>query len=199
MRQPLIAADLNWSTLQGGAPDAFANLLVPQERTDFVRGLDKVGVDKQGYTLSTRQWVSSFAPSSTQFVTRTIKVHGDMTARSAKADNGSGETVLRVQVDYVFVYAVEPPHVPAEWMRVVAQASGPVDFATWDDPGGALEPWVNFANAPAGIRCGIGDGYIHPDFPNSAPDKVQPSGPTINPYSLSTTGPATSCETTTGT
>jgi hypothetical protein len=60
---------------------------------------------------------------------------------------------------------------------------------------------VNFANATAGGRwpVRIGDGYIHPDFPDSAPDKVQPSGPAVNPYSLSTTGPATSCETTTGT
>ena len=43
-------------------------------------------------------------------------------------------------------------------------------------------PGVNFANAIPGGRCRIGDGYIHPDFidpdfPDSAPDKVQPSGP----------------------
>lgn len=170
-----------------------------QERTDFVRALDQVGVDKQGYTLSTRQWISSFAPGSTQFVTPTTKVRGHMTASSAKANNSSGEVVLRIRVDYLFVYAVEPPRAPADWMRIVAQAFGPVDFATWDDPGGALEPWVNLANAIAGGRCRIGDGYIHPDFPDSAPDKVQPSGPAVNPYSLSTTGPATSCETTTGT
>ena len=65
-------------------------------------------------------------------------------------------------------------------------------------------PGLNFANAIPGGRCRIGDGYIHPDFihpdfPDSVPDKVQPSGPAVNPYSLSTTGPATSCETTTGT
>ena len=58
---------------------------------------------------------------------------------------------------------------------------------------------MNFATAPAGGRGGIGDGYIHPDSPNSAPDNVQPSGPAVHPYSLSTTGPATSCEMTTGT
>jgi len=48
---------------------------------------------------------------------------------------------------------------------------------------------VDFANAIAGGRCRIGDGYIStPDFPDSAPDKVQPSGPAVNPYySLSTT------------
>ena len=83
--------------------------------------------------------------------------------------------------------------------RDCSRLTGPVDFATWDDPGGALESWVNFATAPAGGRGGIGDGYIHPDFPNSAPDNVQPSGPAVHPYSLSTTGPATSCEMTTGT
>ena len=74
-----------------------------------------------------------------------------------------------------------------------------MNFATWDDPGGAPEPWVNLANATAGGRCGIGDGYVHPDVPNSAPDNVQPSGPTVNPCSLSTTGPSASCGMTTGT
>jgi hypothetical protein len=62
--------------------------------------------------------------------------------------------------------------------RRCSSLTGPVD-STWDEPGGALEPSVN--------------------FPDSAPDKVQPAGPAVNPYSLSTTGPATSCETTTGT
>ena len=196
-RQLLIAADLNWPTLHGGAPDAFASLLVPQERTNFVHGLDKVGLDKQGYTLSTRQWVTSFAPGSTQFITPTVKVHGVMSASSAT--NGSGQVVLRIQVNYLFVYAVEPPHAPADWMRVVIHAAGPMDFATWDDPGGALEPWVEFVNGNAGGRCGIGDGYIHPDYPNTAPGKVKPTGPAINPYALSTSGPITSCGMTTGT
>jgi hypothetical protein len=27
-------------------------------------------------------------------------------------------------------------------MRIVQQQYGTVDFATWDDPGGRLEPWV---------------------------------------------------------
>jgi hypothetical protein len=55
---------------------------------------------------------------------------------------------------------------------------------------------VNLANATAGGRCGIGDGYIQPDVPNSAPDNVQP---TVNPHVLSSTGPAASRGMTTGT
>jgi hypothetical protein len=47
----------------------------------------------------------------------------------------------RIHLDYVFVYPVEPPSLPADWMRVVDRNYGNVDFATWDDPGGALEPW----------------------------------------------------------
>ena len=54
-------------------------------------------------------------------------------------------------------------------------------------------------NGNAGGRCGIGDGYVHPDFPNTASDKVKPTGPAINPYALSTSGPITSCGMTTGT
>jgi hypothetical protein len=63
---------------------------------------------------------------------------------------------LRIQVNYLFVCAVQPLGVPADWMRLIAH-------------------------------------------PNTAPGQVQPSGPAINPYPLSTIGPAVSCGMTTGT
>lgn len=191
-RKLLIAADLDWPTLQGAAPDTFASLLIPQQRTLFSRGLDKIGLDKKGYALSTRQWVASFAPGSTQFVTRTVKVHGVMSA--ASATDSSGQRVLRVRVNYLFVYAVEPPSEPAGWMRIVAQAYGNVEFAPWNDPGGSVEPWVLFTDGYAGVHCGIADGFVHPGFRYTAPDKVQPSGPPVDPYALNTPPPGNSCE-----
>ena len=59
------------------------------------------------------------------------------------ATNGSGQVVLRIQVNYLFVYAVEPPHAPADWMRVVSHAAGPMDFATWMTPAVPSSPGSN--------------------------------------------------------
>jgi hypothetical protein len=197
-RKILIASNLSWPTLRGGAPSAFAGLLTSQQRSYFISGLDKIGLDKQGFPLSTRDLVMSFAPHTTSFVTTVVKVHGSMSAGETVF---SGKTALRVQVDYLFAYAVEPPGHPDDWMRIVAQDYGDVYFAQWDDPGGSLEPWVYFGIAPAGGQCGMSDGYVHPAYPNGARSKVQPSGSTLNPYS--TAPPPTSstyvCHPTTGT
>lgn len=105
-KKMLVAANLNGPTLNGGAPDAFANLLIPQERSWFVAHLDKTGVDAKGYAKSSRGWVVSFAPGTTQLVGGVIKVHGSMAASAIKSDD---VPVLRVHADYLFVYAVEAP------------------------------------------------------------------------------------------
>jgi hypothetical protein len=68
-RKLLVAADLNTATLLGGAPTAFAKLPTEQDRTWFLKGLNKKG----------------------------------------------GYNVLDVDVDYAFVYAIEPPGAPASW------------------------------------------------------------------------------------
>jgi hypothetical protein len=197
-RKILIAANLDWPTLRGGTPTAFANLLTSDQRHEFLTGLGKKGLDSHGFPLSTRDWVTSFAPGTTKFVTTVVKAHGSMSATTAVS---SGTTVLRIKVNYLFVYAVEPPGLPGDWMRVVDQEYGHVDFATWDDPGGPLEPWVQMTGSTSGARCGTTDGYIHPDYPNGPPPKVQPSGSPVNPYS--TAPPDNSdtykCRNTTGT
>jgi hypothetical protein len=69
-RRLLIAQDLDQTTLRGGAPTAFADVLTTQQRAQFTAGLDKIGLDKQGYELSTRTWVASFATSTTASSTR---------------------------------------------------------------------------------------------------------------------------------
>lgn len=55
-----------------------------------------------------------------------IKVHGKMSAGIATND---GTEVLRVKVDYLFVFAVEPPGKPADWTRIIQRRYGYVDFA----------------------------------------------------------------------
>jgi hypothetical protein len=85
-------------------------------------------------------------------------------------------------------------------MRVVGQVSGYIEFNTFQDPGGALEPWdYSVYPAEAGARCGMADGYIHPDYPSGPPLKVQPSGAPINPYSMNNSDEITGCQNTTGT
>jgi hypothetical protein len=197
-RKLLIASNLDPQTLRGGSPDALASLLTAQQRTFFVSELNKRGVAKQGYELSTRDWVTSFAPGTTQFIGGTIKVNGTMSAAVAR-DNG--RDVLRIHTDYLFAYAVEPPHDPVDWMRIVDRNYSNVDFATWDDPGGQLEPWLSLWNGggTAGARCGINDGFVHPAFPSGPPDKVQPSGAPINPYSQTAKPKIKGCFVTTGT
>jgi hypothetical protein len=196
-RKLLIAQNLDHTTLLGGAPTAFADVLTAQQRAQFVAGLDKIGVDKKGFELSTRSWVASFAPGTTSLIGTAIKVYGTMSARSG---TDSGKTVLEVEVNYRFVYAVEPPRAPADWMRVVGQVTGYIEFNDWQDPGGPLQPWdVSAFPAEAGARCGTTDGFNHPDYPGGPPEKVQPSGTPINPYSMSNPATKGACGSTTGT
>lgn len=196
-RDLLIAQNLDQTTLRGGAPTAFADALSAQQRPQFVAGLDKIGLNKQGYGLSTRNLVASFAPGTTTLIGTVIKVHGSMSARSS---TDQGKTVLDINVNYRFVYAIEPPHAPADWMRIVGQVSGYVQFDDWQDPGGPLQPWdVSAYPAEAGVRCGTTDGYDHPDYPGGPPLKVQPTGPTVNPYSMNNQTLTGVCESTTGT
>jgi hypothetical protein len=198
VRDMLVAGNLDWPTLRGGYPAAYAKLLPRQERAFFTGNLNKRGTSKDGAVLSTRDWVASFAPGTTRFVTSVVKVEGTMSASEATDSSGR---VLRITVDYLFTYAVEPPGSPADWMRVVDQESGYFDLAQWDDPAGPLEPWAFTGTSHAGVICGTTDGYIHPDYPNNRGQGIQPSGPPVNPYSTATPSPSdhNNCQPTTGT
>jgi hypothetical protein len=182
-RKMLIAASLDKQTLLGGAPTAFADLLTNQQKAWFLGGLNETGVDKTGVPLNTRGDVVSFAPGSTQLIGSVIKVHGTVSAQAATDD---GEAELDVHVDYLFVYAVEPPHHPEDWMRLVSEASWILSFGNWQGAATSFEPWWNTTGAEgtAGNSCGIKDGYVHPDWPSA---RAQPSGSSgtgkpVNPY-----------------
>jgi hypothetical protein len=187
-RELLIAQNLDPATLAGGAPTAFADLLRPAQRKQFLAGLGKVGFARNGSVLSTRAWVSSFAPGSTVLLGHLIKVHGTMSASAVLAQ---GKPVLDINVNYRFVYPVAPPRAQGNWIRVVGQVPGVVQFDTWNDPGGPLQPWVYAVPSHAGVRCDLPDGYDHPQFPSSPPDKVNQTGPPVDPYSMSTAVPRT--------
>jgi hypothetical protein len=184
-RKLLIAAGLDRQTLLGGTPAAFARLLTATQRVTFLTSLPKHGLAKDGSALSTRTWVISFAPGTTALVGKVIKVHGTM---SAHAVTESGKPVLTVEVSYVFVYAVEPPNDPADWTRVAVREYGSVDFVPSSHQGralGALEPRYRMVSQAAGQRCGVGDGYIYPDYPGDSSPGVKSAGLVISPYSTS--------------
>jgi hypothetical protein len=179
-RQLLIAANLDVRTLLGGAPTAFAKLLARGQRAVFLAGLNKTGVTKGGEPVSTRTWVASFAPGSTELVGDIIKVHGTMSARAAP---GSGDTILAVDVDYLFSYAVEPPHDPSDWTWVTDHVQGGFDFAP-SVARGTLEPWDRTVITNSGIHgCGAADGYIHPAYPGDRSIDDTQIRPLIRPYS----------------
>jgi hypothetical protein len=191
-RRLLIAANLDQRTLHAGTPTAFARLLAPQLRSYFQRRLGRRGVDKHGYTRSSRGWVVSFAPG-TELVGPVIKVSGTMRAVPAV---DSGRRVLRIHFNFLFVYPVQRPHQPVTRMRIVVRTEGNADFAQWDDPGGPLQVWwlPGRASGAAGSRCDVHDGFVHPQFPLSAPDRVHPSGTPVDPYDLNGPASRTTCQ-----
>jgi hypothetical protein len=198
-RTMLVAMNLDPATLRGGKPTAMANLMISQQRKQFLGGLDKTGQDSHGFPLSTRTMVAAFAPG-TSFLTNVVKTRGTLSARISTV---SGVRALGVEVNYIFVYAVASSQNASDWLRIVDHVTGTVDFAPWDDPGGRLEAWDSLTMSQAGALCGTNDGYIHPDFPNGPPSSVTPSGPPVDPYSTATPAPGNSssstCQATTGT
>jgi hypothetical protein len=196
-RKLLVAGNLNKTTLLGGPPTAFADLLTSQERTEFLGSLNSKGVDNTGRPRSTRVEVTSFAPGSAELI-GVIKVRGSMSAKSVVF---SGATALAINVNYLFAYAVEPPGNPTDWTRVVAHQYGSFDFAPWGDPGGALTPWDDTGGDHAGALCGSTDGYLRPDYPSDSGSAAgpAPSGPYTNPYSNTGTDGSTACAQTTHT
>jgi hypothetical protein len=190
------AASLDRQTLLGGPPVALERLLTAGQRATFKAGLGAQGLGKDGRPLSTRSWVASFAPGTAQFDGSVIKVSGTM---NAVVVTESGRQVLRVEVNYAFVYAVEPPHNSTDWTRVVTHQYGSVDFARWDDPHGALEPLDKTVVDPlSGVACGPADGYIHLAYPSDGSAVTQQSRLVIRPYSRAVPAASGVCTGTTG-
>jgi hypothetical protein len=176
-RHLLIAAHLDRSALLGRAPDAFARLLTATQRRYLLRHLGAGG------SQNSRTWITSFAPGSVEFPTGVIKVHGTMSAVSATASGGS--PVLRVRADYLYVYAVQPPGRAAGRMRVVVRSVDRVDFARWESPHGALQPWWNPLGSVIAGSCDFRGGFIHPGFMALTARKHQPAGRPVDPYARS--------------
>ena len=69
-----------------------------------------------------------------------------MSAKAVTAANGAPE--LDIDVDYLFVYAAEPPHHPEQWMRLVNQDGWVVTFAAWPTASPGPAPSVSASGSP---------------------------------------------------
>ncbi|MGJ6961547.1 hypothetical protein ACSDR0_06505 [Streptosporangium sp. G11] len=177
-RKLLVASHLDRKVLMGGRPEKLIRLLDPEQRAPFVKGL-KHPARKAGY--DSRRWVTSLAPKSAEIVGKTFKIHGRTRLSTFKENGLRG---VRVKVNYLFVYAIRRPGRPDTLTRLVAQNIGTLDV--WRE-GDRLRFWVNSWNgggvAPA--RCDTDDAFVHPFYPDSAPDRtVTATAPAVDPYSL---------------
>lgn len=190
----LVAANLDFPTLLGGAPLAFSRLLTPRQRSYFAQNLTRTGVAPNGGARSTRAWVTSFSPGSLVFVGNVIKVRGSMTAVTA---NDGGRPVLRIHTDYMFVYPVQRAAQPATRTLIVIQATANADFARWTSPGGPSQAWwfPVSRGVTTGARCDASDGFVDPSFASSAPGQGRPTGAPADPYRLSPATAQVACRT----
>jgi hypothetical protein len=182
-RRLLIAAGLDPATLSGATPTAFADLLAGSQRAEFLRDLNLTGVAKDGAALSSRAMVAAFAPGGTQLIGPDIKVNGAM--RAVVVYNPKAP-ILAVNVDYRFVYAVEPPGLPLYFTRVIARFAGTVSFGHFAGARARLVPSVTWTQTDYGASCAATDGYIHPAYRNSQADLIRQSGTPVDPYAADT-------------
>ncbi|TDD32561.1 hypothetical protein E1286_43480 [Nonomuraea terrae] len=171
-RELLAAAYLDKKTLLGGAPDAFARLLDRGQRDWFREELD----DPEE---TTRTLVNSFAPKTAELTTDVIKVKGRTTLTTFKEKGLRG---VKAKFNYLVVYAVQRPGRPATAMRLVTHLTGTVQIY---HEAGRLVVWVSSWDGSATpARCDVEDGFIHPYYDDSPPDKVPATGAPEDPYDL---------------
>jgi hypothetical protein len=87
-RELLIAGNLDWPTLRGGAPKAFEKLLIKSELKAFLAGLHSTKVDKNGADENSRGWITTFAPGSAKFVTTWYDVTGSAAGAQCGTKDG---------------------------------------------------------------------------------------------------------------
>jgi hypothetical protein len=175
----LAASALDRQTLLGGSPDAFAAAIGPDERAHFVKGLNDSDLKHR-----TRWWLVSLAPHSAELVGRTIKVDGSMSAHPVTLQGTHG---VGVRFDYLFVYPIQRPGAPRTLERLVARVTGEVFYYLRS---GVMHTHVSdWSVFPAPARCDVRDGFIHPSYDDSAPEKVASSGRPLDPYDRSNPEP----------
>ncbi|GGS99966.1 hypothetical protein GCM10010156_67560 [Planobispora rosea] len=191
----LKASNLDRRILFKAGHKPFSKLLHPQIREWFLKNLDRRKPGKDGF--NTRYWLTSFAPRTAEPVTDVIKVRGRTKVSSFKS---RGRTGARIEVNYLFVYAVQRPGQPYTAMRVVAHNRGRIEVYREN---GELVLWIRDWNngGTAGARCDVDDGFIHPAYEDSPEDReaAEATGAPVDPYDLEDDPEEEGCRLTTGT
>ncbi|MEU1877092.1 hypothetical protein ABZ470_07225 [Streptosporangium sp. NPDC020072] len=179
-RDMLAATHLDRKTLAGGRPTALARLLPAEQREWFLKDLDN-RKPKKGH-FNTRYWVTSLAPKAAELATDVIKVNGRTKYASFHED---GRTGAKITVNYLFVYAVRRPGETGQGERIIVHSVGEV-IAYREN--GRLVVWPVKWNdgAVTGARCDVDDGFVHPYYEDSVPDKElsKATGAPVDPYEL---------------
>jgi hypothetical protein len=172
-RDLLAAAYLDRQTLMGGKPTRYAGLLPSEMRKSFLEDLTRAD------TRIRRDEVNSFAPGTAELSTDVIKVRGRTTLGTFKEDGLRG---AEVRLNYLIVYAVHHPGRPLTTIRLVSHFTGRVLLYR---ESGRLVVWPEEWGASATpASCDVNDGYVHPEYEDSAPGKVTATGAPSDPYTL---------------
>lgn len=173
-RELIIAGRLDRTMVLGGAPDAFAKRLDPTDRRYFVRRLNH-----RDPKVNTRYWISSLAPHSAGLAGSVIKVHGTV---KVSATGKYGRRGIMMRFNHIFVYPVYRPGDRGTLTRLVVHAE--THLFGYRESGSTHLLLVKSHSSYTPARCDIDDGFIHPFFEDSAPDKVGASGRPQDPYEL---------------
>ncbi|MGI8330966.1 hypothetical protein ACRYCC_13455 [Actinomadura scrupuli] len=183
-RALLTASHLDPGTLFGGRTDTFTRRLDPEQRSAFTRSLRS-----RDPTRNLRSWLMNFAPGTAEPTGSVVKVHGATTLAQATRQGHRGALV---KVNYVFVYPVHRPGLPATTIPVIAHLRGEV-FHSRDARGEWT--WIyRWESSTANARCDVEDGYVHPFFAGSPPDLTDRTGAPVDPYDLNE-DPGPGCQT----
>ncbi|MEV0615891.1 hypothetical protein AB0I81_21435 [Nonomuraea sp. NPDC050404] len=182
-RDLLAASEFDHKTLMGGRPTAFIGLLPAEERSWFVKNLDK-GKGSE----DTRLWVASLAPKTAERVGDVVKVRGTTKVSPWKED---GRTGAKLDTKYIVVHAIQRPGQPHTVTRLVTRQTGTLHVYRED---GKLVVWVyEWGRSSTPVRCDVDDSYIHPMYDDSVPDEEGATGPPMDPYELDGQEPEGEC------
>lgn len=179
-RKLLVAAHLDRKTLAGGRPTALVKLLPLEQREWFLKDLDN-RKPKKGH-FNTRYWVTSLAPKAAELATGVIKVNG---RTKYVPFHERGRTGVKITTNHLFVYAVRRPGQTGQGERIIVHSIGKL-LAYRED--GRLVLWpVSWNDGDVtGARCDVEDGFVHPYYDDSVPDKelAKATGAPVDPYTL---------------
>ncbi|AVH56996.1 MULTISPECIES: hypothetical protein [Streptomyces] len=175
----LVDANLNPATLRGDRPEAALGTLDPKQPgmlEDANSWLRKPGKDSDPLALFSR-----FDPDEARLVGDVVKTRGRMTFKAGE------HASVAIHVDYTFVYPLTPADGRTEVTRTIVRRVLDVEVADrtkYQATPGKLAI-VRYDQDLSNSACDVYDGFLHPQFPSSAPSGAAPSGPTVDPYDRS--------------